>query len=420
MSYLGIKTVGSAMAGFLALFPAGSVVASDMSLLNSAAPPAIPTKSVAITVPETSTGRFWAEVDYLGWTVRGDRLPALITTSPPGTPRAQAGVLGAPGTTVLFGASDANDGWRSGTLLQGGYWFDSQQTSGVEASVFGLESLSSGLGASSSGSPTLARPFFNSLINQQDALLVALPGGPSGSVAAHELSRMLGAGALYHQNILSWGGNAGGPPGGGGLVGPLGSFWGSGHIGVLVGYRYRYMSDRLEVASATTSGPVTINFSDSLNAANNFHGLDLGLSGDLRKGAWSLEWRGKVALGANLNDTRINGSAASTVDGISTVAPGGLLAPPNALGHSSQTRFAAIPEISMKVGYKVTSNWQLAFGYSAMYWSGVQRAGDLINTSFDPSAPPPPQGQPQGQGGPPPNRSSLLTQGFNVGMKYAY
>jgi hypothetical protein len=41
-------------------------------------------------------GQFWAEIDYLGWTV-----PPLVTTSPAGTPLAQAGVLGAPGTSVL-------------------------------------------------------------------------------------------------------------------------------------------------------------------------------------------------------------------------------------------------------------------------------------------------------------------------------
>ena len=58
--------------------------------------------------------RYWLEADFLGWTVTGDRLPALVTTSPAGTPAPLAGVLGAPGTTVLFGNSTVNDDWRAG------------------------------------------------------------------------------------------------------------------------------------------------------------------------------------------------------------------------------------------------------------------------------------------------------------------
>src|SRR5882757_945505 len=50
-------------------------------------------------------GQFWAEMEYLAWSVKGDRLPPLVTTSPAGTPQAQAGILGPPSTTVLFGDS---------------------------------------------------------------------------------------------------------------------------------------------------------------------------------------------------------------------------------------------------------------------------------------------------------------------------
>src|SRR5262249_11215773 len=39
-------------------------------------------------------GRFWAEADYLLWWMRGASLPPLVTASPPGTGRRQAGVLG--------------------------------------------------------------------------------------------------------------------------------------------------------------------------------------------------------------------------------------------------------------------------------------------------------------------------------------
>lgn len=57
---------------------------------------------------------FWAEAGYLAWSVTGDKLPALVTTAPVGTPLAVAGVLGQPTTTVLFGNSSVNNDWRSG------------------------------------------------------------------------------------------------------------------------------------------------------------------------------------------------------------------------------------------------------------------------------------------------------------------
>src|SRR5215813_12025831 len=69
----------------------------------------------------SAANRFWVGAEYLRWTVKGDKLPALVTTSPPGTPTAEGGVLGFPGTAVLFGDSTVNDEWRSGGLL--GYRF---------------------------------------------------------------------------------------------------------------------------------------------------------------------------------------------------------------------------------------------------------------------------------------------------------
>ena len=57
---------------------------------------------------------FWAEADYLAWSVTGDKLPALVTTAPVGTPLAVAGVLGQPTTTVLFGNSSVNNGLALG------------------------------------------------------------------------------------------------------------------------------------------------------------------------------------------------------------------------------------------------------------------------------------------------------------------
>lgn len=54
-------------------------------------------------------GRFWIRADWLMWWTNGEHLPPLVTSSPQGTPQGQAGVLGQPGTTILFGNSTVYD-----------------------------------------------------------------------------------------------------------------------------------------------------------------------------------------------------------------------------------------------------------------------------------------------------------------------
>ena len=45
--------------------------------------------------------------EYLGWWTKSSPLPALATTSPATTPRAQAGVIGQPETEILFAPATA-------------------------------------------------------------------------------------------------------------------------------------------------------------------------------------------------------------------------------------------------------------------------------------------------------------------------
>src|SRR5262249_12281711 len=56
--------------------------------------------------------RFWFRGEYLLWWIKESPVPALVTTSPPGTPRSLAGVLGAPGTSILFDGDENSE--RSG------------------------------------------------------------------------------------------------------------------------------------------------------------------------------------------------------------------------------------------------------------------------------------------------------------------
>jgi hypothetical protein len=69
----------------------------------------------------------------------------------------------------------------------------------------------------------------------------------------------------------------------------------------------------------------TLSDIDASNAAGDFHGLDLGLAGKWKQVPWSLEWRGKVALGANFNSAAIGGMTTTNFGGVPTTSPGGSL-----------------------------------------------------------------------------------------------
>ena len=374
---------------FAAVSFSGTAFAADLPIVTKA-PSATPDYSP----------RYWLEADFLSWTVTGDRLPALVTTSPTGTPAPFAGVLGVPGTTVLFGNSTANDDWRVGGRLAGGYWFDPSHKTGIEVSFFDLANASSLFNANSGGTPILAQPFTNAVTGTQNAFFSAFPGAFSGAVSANDTSRLLGASIIFRQDI---------------------GWWGSERFSALIGYRYLRSSDGLGVSSSTVPAPgqlavppgTTILVNDSFNAASNFNGIDLGAIGESKSGPWVLEWRASIAIGANLSNAQINGS--TTIGGVTQ--QGGFLALSSNIGNYNQTTFAAVPELNLKVGYQLTPHWRVVAGYDVLYWTGVLRAGNLIDTTINPNLLPPPLG-----GGPQRPQASLdtsplIAQGFNVGLR---
>lgn len=366
---------------------AGTASAADLPLVAKAPPKA------ADPMP------FWVEIDALGWSVKGDRPPALLTTSPAGTPLAAAGVLGQPTTSVLFGNDAVNQDWRPGGQLRAGTWLDPQHGKGLEVSFFDLQDRSSGIATNSGANAILARPFFNTTTGAQDALLVAFPGLATGAATVSETSRLLGAGALYRQEVGAWGGQ---------------------RISALIGYRYLHSSDRLSIATATTAGGVSFGVTDQFNARTDFHGIDFGLAGETTLDRWTLEWRGKVALGANLSSAQISGLTSTTTGGVTTTVPVGFLALSSNIGSTSRTRFAAVPEVALKVGYRMAPQWRLVAGYDLVYWTDVQRAGGLIDTTVNPNLVPPTAPGGPARPGPQQNTSPLLAQGFSLGVRYDY
>src|SRR5262249_5124435 len=137
----------------------------------------------------------FGSVEFLMWWGHGTSVPALITSSPAGTPAIvgttpTAAVLGLPTTDVLFGNQLTAQKMQAGGRITAGVWLDPDHNGAAGGRFFGLGGDTSRYSANSAGGagdPVLGVPFTNVLPNTtpfNDAYLVALNGVQSGGVSA--------------------------------------------------------------------------------------------------------------------------------------------------------------------------------------------------------------------------------------------
>jgi Putative beta barrel porin-7 (BBP7) len=352
-------------------------------------------------------GCIWVDVEYLLWWTQGTNTPPLVTASPPGTPRNNAGVLGVPGTTVLYGGKHLDDGTRSGVRVRFGGWLDDCRTCGLEASYFILGNSTNNFTANGG---IIGRPFLNSTTGQQDAELVNYPNTVMGSVSVNNSTGLTGFDTNFRKNLRCDC---------------------CSRTDFIVGFRYLKLDDDLTISEdllVTGSDPAAVpapgtrfTVIDSFQTRNEFYGPQFGLAGEMRRGAMFMTWRGLVALGTTHKEVNINGSTTITQpNGAPTTYTGGFYALPTNIGNYSKNDFAVIPELNLNVGYQVNCNFRVYVGYSVLYWSNVTRAGDVIDTTINPTQLPP--GTLVGQARPAFtwHDSDYWAHGFNFGAEFRY
>ena len=106
-------------------------------------------------------------------------------------------------------------------------------------------------------------------------------------------------------------------------------------------------------------------------------------------------------------------------------APGGLLAQSTNIGHHSNDKFAAVPELDLNIGYQINDHWRAFVGYSFLYASNVVRPGDQIDRRVNPNLIPVIGGgatTPTGPSNPMVTgaHSDFWAQGANVGLEFRY
>jgi hypothetical protein len=369
-------------------------------------------------------GTLWSSMELLLWATSADTIPALATASPAGTPPASAGIIGQPGTTILFGGGDAPGTLRPGGRFTVGVWFDPRQLDGIEASYLELALASPGVAVGNAGGSLLARPYVDAVSGQPAALVVPFPGAVPAdptllaqSIQAGETSLFNGAELLLRHSLV------------------CDTF----HRRYLVGgYRYFGLIDRLAVAqnnviSTGTPGgypQLTVGSVDQFNVVNQFHGGEFGLIERWWHHRWGFQATGKVGFGGTGIGSSISGLTTATqtvlnADGTTTATvvstnPGGVLAQPTNAGNRWSSVFAAVGEVGVAVDYGILPQLRCSVGYTCIWWSQVARAGQQVDATVNPTQFPP--GTLSGAAQPAFNlqTTDFWAQGLTLGLEYVF
>jgi hypothetical protein len=354
-----------------------------------------------------SFGRWYGSGEYLLWWIKDTRLPPLVTTSSP----ASSGILGMPDTVVLFGGNMQDNEERSGGRFTVGYWFDACQETAIEGSFFFLGDRTFGFGASSTDFPVLARPFFALNFGTEFSEVTASPGLATGRIDVAGPSRFFGSELNVRRK------------------------WCCGcdyRLDLFAGFRYLDLDESLAITESVQALPGVPMFGgdrifidDIFNTHNRFYGGQIGADAEWRRGPWTLNVRGKLALGDTQEVITIGGSQRIiTPDGQVSNFRGGLLALSSNIGHFHRNEFGVVPELGLNIGYQVTERLRAFIGYNFLYWNNVVRPGDQIDRVVDVTKIPnfPVTGVPA-----PGNRPAVLfretefwAQGISLGLEFRY
>jgi hypothetical protein len=366
--------------------------------------------SVSDLNPDSSPNLWRVRADYLLWWTKGNSLPPLVTSSPEGTPREMAGVLGTPGVEILFGDHSIDNEVRSGGRWTLSRWLDDQSQIAVEGTfLYIADDLQTGdFSANQFAEPILARPFFNARSIREDSELVAFPNVLDGRIDVASSSE------IYSAELLArWTSRRGS----------------RGQLDWLAGYRHFHFGESLSARERLTSVEIgglvplgtQFDLSDHFSTDNDFHGGQFGLALEFWHDIFSLELSAKAALGNLRRQSRISGQTTTVIPGLDPrTTPGALLALPTNIGTHSDNRFAVLPEFGINGTVLLTSRLSLVCGYSLILLNDVARTGGQIDRTVNTSqvgnrpldGPARPAARLAG--------SDLWIQGLNIGLDYRW
>ena len=364
--------------------------------------------------------QLYVQGEWLLWTTRAFHLPPLVTTASPFDPELTRGALGFGSTRIIYGDGNTLGGLRPGARFTAGYNLDPCGLCALEGSFFFLSRKNDSAFFDSNTTPVLARPFFNINTGMQDRQLTTSPGilpgdvfRGIGNVQIDQSTTLLGA-EVNHRRLLCGGCDF--------------------QLTALAGFRYLDLSEHLgfqenvtnlkDIQGIARAGDRIFVF-DRFDTHNQFYGGQIGANAEWRRGPWWLDGHFKIGIGGTDQSVDVDGGQRITsLNGSVRTFRGGLYALPSNIGHFTQTRFAFVPEVGVKLGYDFTDNIRVFVGYDFLYWSSVLRPGDQIDQALDANLIP-------NSGGPfpranqvrpivPMRTSSYWALGLNAGIEFRY
>lgn len=324
----------------------------------------------------------WIHAEYLTWWQSGMDLPPLVTTSPTGTARAAAGVLGQAGTGVLYGNDSILSDARSGFRLRFGWWLANFPGWGIEGEYVGLGSETESFFQQSTGDPIIARPFFNALTGAEDSELVAFPGVVSGSIAVDSSTEFEGGAVRLRKQLF-------GTESCGYSAIHCREVPVSTRFDLTMGYRYWQLQEQVQTREQltlqTTNPSGTFDITDTFHTRNQFNGAEIGFLWQGRRGWWSLDALMRLGIGNVHQTVTVSGNSTIVENGATSTFNTGFLAQRSNIGVYDRDQFTMIPELGLTLGYQMTRRIRATMGYSLIYWGNVVRPGDQIDTDINPN-----------------------------------
>jgi hypothetical protein len=348
----------------------------------------------------------WFRAEFINWWVSGLDAPPLVSTSPSGTARASAGVLGQD-TSILIG-DDLDEDSAQGGRFAIGTDIDNCGEWQFELDYLFLSPNTEGFSAESTGEPILARPFLNVETGLEASALVAFPSFVTGSIHVEANTELQAWDVLVRRRVARGNCNS---------------------VQLLFGYRGGNLRESISVSENTIAQdagagvPVgtEINLFDRFYTDNEFHGFTLGTSFERVSCRWMADLTLKLSIGATDSHVDIRGQTTTTRPNENpTTIQQGLLALTSNSGGYDASGFAVLPEIGLNLRYRLNGNWTASVGYTLHYWSQAIRPGDVIDRNLNLSQVPP--GTLNGAPFPTVDLdpADYLAQGFSIGIEGSY
>lgn len=352
--------------------------------------------------------RVWVSGEYIHWWVTEGDVPPLATTGP----QDSLGILGAPGTSVLFGGQ-IEHGDRSGARFTGGLWFTENRHTGFEASGFFVGKRQDQFAVGSAGDPLLARPL--TLVPggfSTSELIGNLPSatqpGRSGNLVIAYISELFGVEGNFLLNCCETG---------------------TSQFDVFAGFRHVNLresiavNENVNVAANALGVPAgTRSIGDSFRVENEFYGGQIGARYRTVWSCFELKLQGRLAVGATEQEIFITGATQQNLVGAAsqTFTRGILATLPNR-GNQKDRPFGIVPEAQCEIGWNIRECVRLTLGYTFLYWNSVIRPGEQINLNINPGLLQFPRGA--GDADQPAfryNRSDVIIQGLSCGLELRF